>query len=81
MTPFVLVACSFEEEAALDAACRAVSRRLEAVEIHDDRNHGFGHAPLSARYQATWGPVDLDCLTGSGPTPQAAMWDLLQVTE
>ena len=62
------------------AECKALGRSIDDIVVHDDRK-GFCIAPASHRFQATWGDPDLDCPHGDGPTPQAAMWDLIDFTE
>ena len=59
----------------LAAAARAIGRDLADIAIADRHD-----APRDMRYFATWGPYDLDCPTGSGPTEQAAMWELIDAT-
>lgn len=68
------------ESEEMAAECVALGRNIADIVIHDDRD-GFNHAPASHRFQATWGEPDLDCLHGDGPTPQAAMWDLIDATD
>jgi hypothetical protein len=68
------------ESEEMAAECVALGRNIADIVVHDDRD-GFNHAPASHRFQATWGEPDLDCLHGDGPTPQAAMWDLIDATD
>ncbi len=78
---YIVNAMTENEE--LEAACQALGRKLEDIKVYDDRNpkNGFCLAPAALRFQATWGDPDLDCLTGSGPTPQAACWELVDYTD
>jgi hypothetical protein len=57
----------------MDAAVQALGRKLEDIKIDDFAS------PLGA-HMATWDDYDLGCLTGTGATPEQAIWDLIDQT-
>jgi hypothetical protein len=61
-----------------DRICALKGIRQEDLRTWPD---GYDGAPSWAQWHATVGPFDLGCTVGTGPTPEAAIDDLLDQLE
>lgn len=64
-----------DTHADLAAACAKLGRAITDIVVAGDERR-----PVSERYWATWSKYYLGVPVGIGPTPQAAMWDLVDTS-